>query len=141
MDGDEVAKKDSKWTLSENAVGTYDVTVDIEAMTIFCDKVDLDESSVESTDKELILIGDATYSAWNLPKSIVMTPVGPTTFKAVTHLEAGKEFKFLTELAWKRYEYRAESSRKELQEGSMSMLVPYRYIMMKTTKIMISSSL
>lgn len=128
VDGDEVAKKDCKWTLSENAVGTYDVTVDIEAMTIFCDKVDMDESSVESTDKELILIGDATYSAWDLPKSIVMTPVGPTTFKAVTHLEAGKEFKFLTELAWKRYEYRAESLRKELQEGSMSMLVPYRYI-------------
>ena len=33
VDGDEVAKKDCKWTLSENAVGTYDVTVDIEAMT------------------------------------------------------------------------------------------------------------
>ena len=44
-------------------------------------------------------------------------------FKATVHLDANKEFKFLTELDWGKLEYRAGASSVTLQSGVEAPLV------------------
>lgn len=47
----------------------------------------------------LVIVGDATWGGWNLSQSTVMQKPDENAdvFKATVHLDANKEFKFLTE--------------------------------------------
>lgn len=60
----------------------------------------------------LLMIGDATSGGWNLSLSTEMVRQNPydNTFKFTGFLNADKEFKFLTETAWDKEEYRNASS-------------------------------
>ena len=73
----------------------------------------------------LVIVGDATWGGWNLSQSTVMLKSDENTdvFKATVHLDANKEFKFLTELDWGKLEYRAGASSVTLQSGVAATLV------------------
>ena len=74
--------------------------------------------SAKAADR-LVIVGDATWGGWNLSQSTVMQKSDENTdvFKATVHLDANKEFKFLTELGWGNLEYRAGASPVTLQSG------------------------
>lgn len=73
----------------------------------------------------LVIVGDATWGGWNLSQSTVMlkSDENADVFKATVHLDANKEFKFLTELEWGRLEYRAGAGSVTLQSGVAATLV------------------
>ncbi|MBF1604525.1 MAG: SusF/SusE family outer membrane protein [Prevotella sp.] len=74
--------------------------------------------SAKAADR-LVIVGDATWGGWNLGQSTVMqkSDENADVFKATVHLDANKEFKFLTELGWGNLEYRAGASSVTLQSG------------------------
>ena len=80
--------------------------------------------SAKAADR-LVIVGDATWGGWNLGQSTVMqkSDENADVFKATVHLEANKEFKFLTELDWGKLEYRAGASSVTLQSGVAASLV------------------
>lgn len=73
----------------------------------------------------LVIVGDATWGGWNLSQSTVMqkSDENADVFKATVHLDANKEFKFLTELGWGNLEYRAGAGPVTLQSGVEAPLV------------------
>ena len=73
----------------------------------------------------LVIVGDATWGGWNLSQSTVMqkSDDNADVFKATVHLDANKEFKFLTELGWGNLEYRAGAGPVTLQSGVEAPLV------------------
>ena len=73
----------------------------------------------------LVIVGDATWGGWTLSQSTVMqkSDENADVFKATVHLDANKEFKFLTELDWGKLEYRAGASSVTLQSGVEAPLV------------------
>ena len=77
--------------------------------------------SAKAADR-LVIVGDAT---WNLSQSTVMqkSDENADVFKATVHLDANKEFKFLTELGWGNLEYRAGAGPVTLQSGVVAPLV------------------
>lgn len=80
--------------------------------------------SAKAADR-LVIVGDATWGGWNLSQSTVMqkSDENADVFKATVHLDANKEFKFLTELDWGNLEYRAGASSVTLQSGVEAPLV------------------
>ena len=80
--------------------------------------------SAKAADR-LVIVGDATWGGWNLGQSTVMqkSDENADVFKATVHLDANKEFKFLTELGWGNLEYRAGASSVTLQSGVEAPLV------------------
>ena len=80
--------------------------------------------SAKAADR-LVIVGPATWGGWNLGQSIVMlkSDENADVFKATVHLDANKEFKFLTELDWGKLEYRAGASSVTLQSGVAATLV------------------
>ena len=80
--------------------------------------------SAKAADR-LVIVGDATWGGWNLSQSTVMQKSDENTdvFKATVHLDANKEFKFLTELGWGNLEYRAGAGPVTLQSGVVAPLV------------------
>ena len=80
--------------------------------------------SAKAADR-LVIVGDATWGGWNLGQSTVMqkSDENADVFKATVHLDANKEFKFLTELGWGKLEYRAGASSVTLQSGVEAPLV------------------
>ena len=80
--------------------------------------------SAKAADR-LVIVGDATWGGWNLSQSTVMqkSDENADVFKATVHLDANKEFKFLTELGWGNLEYRAGASPVTLQSGVEAPLV------------------
>ena len=74
--------------------------------------------SAKAADR-LVIVGDATWGGWNLGQSTVMqkSDDNADVFKATVHLDANKEFKFLTELGWGNLEYRAGAGPVTLQSG------------------------
>ena len=74
--------------------------------------------SAKAADR-LVIVGDATWGGWNLSQSTVMqkSDENADVFKATVHLDANKEFKFLTELGWGNLEYRAGAGPVTLQSG------------------------
>ena len=74
--------------------------------------------SAKAADR-LVIVGDATWGGWNLGQSTIMqkSDDNADVFKATVHLDANKEFKFLTELDWGKLEYRAGASSVTLQSG------------------------
>lgn len=80
--------------------------------------------SAKAADR-LVIVGDATWGGWNLGQSTVMqkSDENADVFKATVHLEANKEFKFLTELGWGNLEYRAGAGPVTLQSGVEAPLV------------------
>ena len=80
--------------------------------------------SAKAADR-LVIVGDATWGGWNLSQSTVMqkSDENADVFKATVHLDANKEFKFLTELAFGKLEYRAGASSVTLQSGVEAPLV------------------
>ena len=80
--------------------------------------------SAKAADR-LVIVGDATWGGWNLSQSTVMqkSDENADVFKATVHLDANKEFKFLTELDWGKLEYRAGASSVTLQSGVEAPLV------------------
>ena len=72
-----------------------------------------------------MIVGDATWGGWNLSQSTVMqkSDENADVFKATVHLDANKEFKFLTELGWGNLEYRAGAGPVTLQSGVEAPLV------------------
>ncbi len=73
----------------------------------------------------LLIVGEATWGSWNLSQTTVMqkSEENADVFNATIHLEADKEFKFLTEVAWGRLEYRAGANPVTLQSGVTAALV------------------
>ena len=73
----------------------------------------------------LVIVGDATWGGWNLSQSTVMqkSDENADVFKATVHLDANKEFKFLTELGWGNLEYRAGAGPVTLHSGVEAPLV------------------
>ena len=80
--------------------------------------------SAKAADR-LVIVGDATWGGWNLGQSTVMqkSDDNADVFKATVHLDANKEFKFLTELGWGNLEYRAGTGPVTLQSGVEAPLV------------------
>nr|WP_314666391.1 SusF/SusE family outer membrane protein [uncultured Prevotella sp.] len=80
--------------------------------------------SAKAADR-LVIVGDATWGGWNLSQSTVMqkSDENADVFKATVHLDANKEFKFLTELDWGKLEYRAGAGPVTLQSGVEAPLV------------------
>ena len=80
--------------------------------------------SAKAADR-LVIVGPATWGGWNLGQSTVMqkSDENADVFKATVHLDANKEFKFLTELDWGKLEYRAGASSVTLQSGVAATLV------------------
>ena len=80
--------------------------------------------SAKAADR-LVIVGDATWGGWNLGQSTVMqkSDENADVFKATVHLDANKEFKFLTELGWGNLEYRAGTGPVTLQSGVEAPLV------------------
>ena len=80
--------------------------------------------SAKAADR-LVIVGDATWGGWNLGQSTVMqkSDDNADVFKATVHLDANKEFKFLTELGWGNLEYRAGAGPVTLQSGVAATLV------------------
>ena len=80
--------------------------------------------SAKAADR-LVIVGDATWGGWNLGQSTVMqkSDDNADVFKATVHLDANKEFKFLTELGWGNLEYRAGAGPVTLQSGVEASLV------------------
>ena len=80
--------------------------------------------SAKAADR-LVIVGDATWGGWNLGQSTVMqkSDGNADVFKATVHLDANKEFKFLTELGWGNLEYRAGAGPVTLQSGVVAPLV------------------
>ena len=80
--------------------------------------------SAKAADR-LVIVGDATWGGWNLGQSTVMqkSDEDADVFKATVHLDANKEFKFLTELGWGNLEYRAGAGPVTLQSGVEAPLV------------------
>ena len=80
--------------------------------------------SAKAADR-LVIVGDATWGGWNLGQSTVMqkSDENADVFKATVHLDANKEFKFLTELDWGKLEYRAGAGPVTLQSGVEAPLV------------------
>lgn len=80
--------------------------------------------SAKAADR-LVIVGDATWGGWNLSQSTVMqkSDEDADVFKATVHLDANKEFKFLTELGWGNLEYRAGAGPVTLQSGVEAPLV------------------
>ena len=80
--------------------------------------------SAKAADR-LVIVGDATWGGWNLGQSTVMqkSDDNADVFKATVHLDANKEFKFLTELGWGNLEYRAGAGPVTLQSGVEAPLV------------------
>ena len=80
--------------------------------------------SAKAADR-LVIVGDATWGGWNLGQSTVMqkSDENADVFKATVHLDANKEFKFLTELGWGNLEYRAGAGPVTLQSGVAAPLV------------------
>lgn len=80
--------------------------------------------SAKAADR-LVIVGPATWGGWNLGQSTVMqkSDENADVFKATVHLDANKEFKFLTELDWGKLEYRAGESPVTLQSGVAAKLV------------------
>ena len=80
--------------------------------------------SAKAADR-LVIVGDATWGGWNLGQSTVMqkSDEDADVFKATVHLDANKEFKFLTELGWGNLEYRAGAGPVTLQSGVAATLV------------------
>ena len=80
--------------------------------------------SAKAADR-LVIVGPATWGGWNLGQSTVMqkSDENADVFKATVHLDANKEFKFLTELDWGKLEYRAGESPVTLQSGVAATLV------------------
>ena len=80
--------------------------------------------SAKAADR-LVIVGDATWGGWTLSQSTVMqkSDENADVFKATVHLDANKEFKFLTELDWGKLEYRAGVSPVTLQSGVTAKLV------------------
>ena len=80
--------------------------------------------SAKAADR-LVIVGDATWGGWTLSQSTVMqkSDENADVFKATVHLDANKEFKFLTELDWGKLEYRAGASSVTLQSGVAAALV------------------
>ena len=80
--------------------------------------------SAKAADR-LVIVGEATWGGWNLGQSTVMqkSDENADVFKATVHLDANKEFKFLTELDWGKLEYRAGASSVTLQSGVAATLV------------------
>lgn len=80
--------------------------------------------SAKAADR-LVIVGEATWGGWNLGQSTVMqkSDENADVFKATVHLDANKEFKFLTELDWGKLEYRAGASSVTLQSGVAAALV------------------
>ena len=80
--------------------------------------------SAKAADR-LVIVGDATWGGWNLSQSTVMQKPDENAdvFKATVHLDANKEFKFLTELGWGNLEYRAGAGPVTLQSGVEASLV------------------
>lgn len=73
----------------------------------------------------LVIVGEATWGGWNLSQSTVMqkSDENADVFKATVHLDANKEFKFLTELGWGNLEYRAGAGPVTLHSGVEAPLV------------------
>ena len=80
--------------------------------------------SAKAADR-LVIVGDAAWGGWNLSQSTVMqkSDDNADVFKATVHLDANKEFKFLTELGWGNLEYRAGAGPVTLQSGVEAPLV------------------
>ena len=80
--------------------------------------------SAKAADR-LVIVGDATWGGWNLSQSTVMqkSDENADVFKATVHLDANKEFKFLTELGWGNLEYRTGAGSVTLQSGVEAPLV------------------
>ena len=80
--------------------------------------------SAKAADR-LVIVGDATWGGWNLGQSTVMqkSDENADVFKATVHLDANKEFKFLTELGWGNLEYRAGTGPVTLRSGVVAPLV------------------
>jgi len=91
---------------------------------LFCALFVVGALSAKAADR-LVIVGDATWGGWNLGQSTVMqkSDENADVFKATVHLDANKEFKFLTELGWGNLEYRAGAGPVTLQSGVEAPLV------------------
>ncbi len=91
---------------------------------LFCALFVVGALSAKAADR-LVIVGEATWGGWNLGQSTVMqkSDENADVFKATVHLDANKEFKFLTELAFGKLEYRAGTGPVTLQSGIEAPLV------------------
>ena len=73
----------------------------------------------------LFIVGDGVWGGWTIDNSIVMmkNATNPDLFTATVNLNAGGEFKFLTETWWGAFEYRAGDTGVTLTEGPATPLV------------------
>ena len=71
----------------------------------------------------LLIVGDAVWGGWSLDNAVIMSAGENDIWKATTHLEANKEFKFLTTSSFGGLEYRAESAALILADNEPAKLV------------------
>ncbi len=73
----------------------------------------------------LLIVGDGVWGGWTIDNSIVMmkNATNPDLFTATVNLNAGGDFKFLTETWWGAFEYRAGDTGVTLTEGTATPLV------------------
>ncbi|MCH4154926.1 MAG: SusF/SusE family outer membrane protein [Muribaculaceae bacterium] len=71
--------------------------------TLFAAALLIGAANANATTDKLMLVGDATWGGWSYDNSALMiqNATTPTTFVYTGWLEAGKDFKFLCQAAWK----------------------------------------
>lgn len=78
--------------------------------------------SASAADK-LMVIGDATWGGWSLDNASVMNATADNVFEYYGHLDANKEFKFLTACEWGQPEYRATEADKIANNGKCALVL------------------
>ncbi|MGM9834095.1 MAG: SusF/SusE family outer membrane protein [Candidatus Limisoma sp.] len=80
--------------------------------------------TVHAADR-LLIVGDGVWGGWTIDNSIVMmkNATNPDLFTATVNLNAGGDFKFLTETWWGALEYRAGDTGVTLTVGEATPLV------------------
>ncbi len=71
----------------------------------------------------LLIVGDAVWGGWTIDDAVIMSVGENDVWKATTHLEANKGFKFLTTNDWGGLEYRAGDSDVTLSVDEAANLV------------------
>lgn len=79
--------------------------------------------SAKAADR-LLIVGDGVWGGWTIDNSVEMlnSTEQPDVWKATVYLNANKDFKFLTTIAYGNLEYRAGTSPVTLQSGVQAKL-------------------
>ncbi|MCR5076871.1 MAG: SusF/SusE family outer membrane protein [Prevotella sp.] len=93
--------------------------------TVFCCALFAASALTAKAADRLLIVGEAVWGGWSIDNSTVMLQSGDNAdvFSATVHLDANKEFKFLTETDWGKLEYRAGVSAVTLEPGVVGRLV------------------